>query len=125
MKYTGVEEQIEHGLDSIDQKRTVEVGLRDLIYVFETLQELNRFFRQPVHYIEAADIETYLGNLQDGGAFRAIRNCIYEKMREMIPPDIDEIYSDGDVFDHPDPPYYYQKRAEQDADDQTPPAAID
>lgn len=113
MEYTGVEEQIDYGLDSIDRERTVEVGLRDLIYVFETLQELKRFFQQSSHYSELADIEKYLGNLQDGGAYRAISNCVYEKMEAMLPADISEMYGDGDVFDHPNSPYYFQNRAEQ------------
>ena len=116
MKHTGVEEQIEYGLDTIDEKRTAEVNLRDLVYVYETLQELNRFFHQPEHYRKLADVETFLGNLEDGGGFRAIHNCIYNKMREMMPSDIDDAYGDGDVFDHPDSPYYFQKRAEQDGE---------
>ena len=117
MKHTNVEEQIEYGLDTIDEKRTVEVNLRDLVYVYETLQELNRFFHQPAHYPELADVERFLGNLEDGGGFRAIHKCIYDKMSGMVPKDIGDAYGDGDVFDHPDPPYYYQKRAEPAGDD--------
>jgi len=105
-KYTTIEEQIEYGLDTIDPDRTVEVPLRDYMYVFQTLSELNRFFHQPDHYQTLDDVERFVGNI-DSGAFAAIHKCLYKVLPNTLPEDIDRAFGDGDRFDNPDPPYYY------------------
>lgn len=112
MKYTSVEEQIAYGLETIEEDRTINVNLRDLMYVHQTLQELNRFFHQPLHYPTADDLMTYLGSMTDGGAYRAIHNCVNKLMHEMLPQDIDHAFDEGDRFDHPDPPYYFQPKTD-------------
>lgn len=105
-RYTSVEEQVEYGLDTIPADRMVSIPLRDLMYVFETMSELNRFFHQPQHYRSLADVKTFLGD-KDGGAYHLIRECYYRKLRDALPPDIEAEF-DGDRFNHPDVPYYYQ-----------------
>lgn len=67
-KYTSVEEQVLYGLDRIDASRTVEVSLRDLVFVYKTIGELRRFFHQPLHYPSMIQIERFLGN-KDHGAY--------------------------------------------------------
>lgn len=104
--YTSVEEQVEYGLDTIPEDRMVSVPLRDLMYVFQTIGEFIRFFHQPLHYHSLDEVKTFLGN-SNSGAFHLFKECYYHKMRDMIPPDIDASF-DADVFDHPDPPYYYK-----------------
>ncbi|NQV27002.1 MAG: hypothetical protein HQ518_21845 [Rhodopirellula sp.] len=113
-EYTTVEEQIEYGLDTIDMERTVEVRLRDLMYVHQTMAELNRFFHQPLHYPDLEEVKRFIGTV-DGGAYRAIHRCLYDVMRNMLPKDIDEAFGDGERFDHPNFPYYYDPKAEHDA----------
>jgi hypothetical protein len=105
-KYTTVEEQIEYGLDSIEPDRTVEMSLRDLMYVFETIGELKRFFHQPLHYQSLADVEKFLGTV-DHGAYAAIHKCYYHILRKVLPKDIEDAFGEGERFEHPDSPYYY------------------
>ena len=107
-RYTSLEEQVEYGLETIPADRLVSVPLRDLMYVFRTMGELNRFFHQPIHYRSLADVETFLGNRLDGaGAGDLIAECFYRKIRDMLPPDIEAAFN-TDRFDPPDYPYYYK-----------------
>ncbi len=105
-RYTSVEEQVEYGLETIPEDRMVSVPLRDLMYVFQTIGELNRFFHQPRHWQSLADVEAFIGS-RDGGAYGLISKCYYQKLRNMLPPDIEASF-DTDRFDHPDMPYYYR-----------------
>ena len=105
-RYTSVEEQIEFGLDSVDADRTVEIPLRDLLYVFQTLGEYIRFFHNPSHYPNLEAVEEFLGN-QESGAFKSLTECCYKRVGNVIPEDIVEQY-DGGAFDNPSYPYYYE-----------------
>jgi hypothetical protein len=110
VRYTTVEEQVEYGLDTIPEDRMVSVPLRDLMYVFETLGELNRFFHQPLNFQSLADVNEFLGNTNQG-AYHLIAECYYRKLRDMLPPDIEAAF-DTDRFDNPEPPYYYKHKSE-------------
>ncbi|CAN7555200.1 hypothetical protein [Aminobacter sp. LjRoot7] len=105
-RYTSVEEQVVYGLDTIPADRMVSMPLRELMFVFETMGELNRFFHQPLHYRSLADVKTFLGS-KEGGALQLIQECYYRKLRNALPPDIEAEF-DGDRFNHPDSPYYHQ-----------------
>jgi hypothetical protein len=100
-----VEALVEYGLETIPEDRRVSVSLRDLMYVFQTLGELNRFFHQPSHWKSLADIEMFVGN-RDTGAYRLISQCYYHKLSNMLPPDI-EASLGTDRFDSPNFPCYY------------------
>jgi len=49
------------GIDeNIDANETVEVNLRDLVFVAQTLQEFVRYFHNRNHYLTLEDIHRYL-----------------------------------------------------------------
>ena len=108
-EYTeNLEEIATFGFEVIDPAEKVEVNLKDLMYVFSTLQEYQRFFHQPLHYQSIKDIERFLGSVNDQAGFKLLHTSIHEKMRDMIPEHIDEKYGEGD-FDSPKLPFYYDE----------------
>ena len=96
-----------YGFEAIDPKETVEVNLKDLMYVFSTLQEYQRFFHQPLHYQSLADVEKFMGSVKDKAGYKLLHTSIHEKMRDMLPTHIDDKYDEGD-FDSPKLPFYYK-----------------
>ena len=65
-QYTSVEEQVEHGLDSVDTSHVVEVPLQDLLYVYKTLGEFVSYFHQPLHYPSLEAVQRFIGNKDEG-----------------------------------------------------------
>lgn len=109
-EHTTVEEQVEYGLDAIDPARKVEVSLRDLLFVHNTLGEFVRFFHQPMHFETLKDVEDFI---EDGfqGALRLLWESYYERFnyRDIFPIDIiDEI--DEGKLENPKPPYYFEPK---------------
>ena len=84
--------------------------LRDLMYVHQTLAEFVRFFHQPMHHPDLKAVEQFLGTRGSGDAIDVLFEAQYERMRGMIPSDIDEAFADGERFEHPLPPTYYEER---------------
>ena len=108
-EYTdNLEEIVVFGFDAIDPDEKVEVNLKDLMYVFSTLQEYQRYFHQPSHYKSIKDIRQFLGSVEDSAGFKLLHTSIHEKMRGMLPEHIDRKYEEGD-FDCPKLPYYYNE----------------
>ncbi|HBN90881.1 hypothetical protein [Rheinheimera aquimaris] len=106
-EYTdNLEEIATFGFEAIDPDEKVEVNLKDLMYVFSTLQEYQRFFHQPLHYKNIKDIERFLGSINEHAGFKLLHTSIHEKMRNMLPAHIDAKYGEGD-FDSPKLPFYY------------------
>ncbi len=103
-----LEEFVTFGLDSVDSNETVKVNLKDLLYVYNTLAEYMRFFHQPLHYQSMKDIEDFLGSVNDNAGFKILHKSLYEKMREMIPIHISDMFGEGD-FDSPKLPHYYNE----------------
>ncbi len=81
--------------------------LRNLLFVHQTLGELNRFFHQPEHYPNIEAVREFLGSCDNGGGYDALVEAYYIKLRGMLPADVEELFTDG-VFDHPLPPAYYR-----------------
>lgn len=104
-KYTSVEDQVRYGLDSIDPARTVEVSLRDLVFVYKTIGELQRFFHQPLHYPSMIQVDRFLGN-RDHGAYHLIEECYRRKLADVFPADIAEALHEDALYP-PDPPEYF------------------
>jgi hypothetical protein len=104
-EYTSVAEQVQFGLDQIDPSRTVEVSLRDLVFVYKTIGELKRFFHQPMHYERIEQVLRFLGT-RDHGAFGLIADCYYEKLRDVFPQDIIEGLEEGALYPEKYPEYY-------------------
>jgi len=94
------------GFDEIDENRKVEVNLKDLMFVYSTLIEYQRFFHQPLHYQSMEDIEKFLGSVNDKAGYKLLHEAIHSKMRDMIPEDISDKFGEGD-FDSPKLPFYY------------------
>lgn len=106
-EYTeNLEEIAIYGFDAIDPDEKVEVNLKDLLYVFSTLQEYQRFFHQPTHYQTVRDVERFLGSINDHAAYKLLSKSIHEKMWKMLPKHIEEKYENGD-FESPKLPFYY------------------
>jgi hypothetical protein len=103
-----LEEIVTYGFDAIDANEKVEVSLKDLMYVFSTLQEYQRFFHQPQHYQSMKDIERFLGSVNQQAGFKLLHTSIHEKMRNMLPDHIDQKYGEG-IFDSPKLPFYYDE----------------
>jgi hypothetical protein len=101
---------VEFGLDSIPEDKTIEVSLRDLLYVHQVLGELNRFFHQPEHYKEIQSVAKFLGTVESGGGYQVLHEAYYTKLRTMLPPEVERVIEEG-AFDHPDPPSYYDPAA--------------
>lgn len=103
-----LEEIATYGFESIDPKETVEVNLKDLMYLFSTLQEFQSFFHQPLHYRSLEDVENFLGSVNDNAGFKLLHTSIHEKMSNMLPEHINEKFDEGD-FDSPKVPFYYKE----------------
>jgi hypothetical protein len=109
-EYTeNLEEIATYGFEAIDPKETIEVNLKDLMYVFSTLQEYQRFFHQPSHYKNIEDIEKFLGSVQDKAGYKMLHTAIHEKIRNMLPEHIENKYDEGE-FDSPKLPFYYNEQ---------------
>ncbi len=119
-RYTSVEEQVEYGLDSIDGSRKIEVSVRDLVYIQNTIGEMTGFFHNPDHYPDIAALQKFIGT-KDAGAFHLLVECDYSKLYHMLPEDIHQGY-DGGPFDNPNFPYY-QTPDEQGNDKESKPDA--
>ncbi len=106
--YTTVEDQVEFGLENIDASRTIEVNLRDFLYLHNSLAEFVRFFHQPMHFSSMEDINVFLGN-RDNGALHLLWECVYKKFEysNVFPKDVVEMI-DNSVFENPNPPYYFK-----------------
>jgi hypothetical protein len=105
-EYTTVKEQVEYGLDRIAEDRTIEVSLRDLLYVYKTLGEYISFFHQPMHYPTLEHVEEFLATA-DEGAFQVLTESYYGRLRGIWPDDVQEMFNGSD-FDHPLPPHFYK-----------------
>lgn len=102
-----LEEIATYGFDAINPEETVEVNLKDLMYVYATLQEYQRFFHQPQHYPSLEHIERFLGSVNDKAGYALLHTALHQKMRGMLPRHIEDKYAEGD-FDCPKLPFYYQ-----------------
>ena len=105
-QYTSVEEQVEYGLDSVPEERTVEMSMRDLLFVSQTLGLFVNFFHQEQHYPNVEAVRRFLGN-REAGAFHVLSESYYKRLRDVWPEDIAAAFAES-RFDHPVQPYYYE-----------------
>ena len=98
------------GIDeNISADETVEVSLRDLVFVAQTLQEFVRYFHNRNRYPTIEDVHEYMGSANEGGAFNLLRKANYEVMGRMLPKTMDDLYDEG-VFDAPVSPFYFKAK---------------
>ncbi len=103
-EYTkNIEELVKFGLDDISPEEQVNVSLKDLLYVFQTLQEYQSFFHQRMHYSSIEDIHTFM----DSGGYRVLATSIHEKLRDVFPDYVEEMFDNGDL-ESPKKPYYFK-----------------
>jgi len=108
-KYTeNLEEIATFGFEAIDPKETVEVNLKDLMYVFSTLQEFQQFFHQKLHYQTLEDVQKFMGTVKGQSAHKLLSTSIHDKMVKMLPEKIADLYDDGH-FDSPNLPFYFDE----------------
>ena len=109
MEYTDVKSQVEYGLEKVDPNRKIEVSLKDFLYLQNVLGEFIRFFHQPMHYETLEDVNKFLGDYKNEGAFHLLSDVFYTKFqyRDVFPKDIVEMI-DNSEFQNPNSPYYYK-----------------
>jgi hypothetical protein len=105
-----IREIVEFGLNAIPEDQTVEVPLRDLLYVNQVLGELNRFFHQPLHYSSLEAVVQFLGSVGSGGGYEVLHTAYYAKVRGMLPANVERML-EGGAFEHPVAPSYYDPAA--------------
>ncbi len=114
-----INKQIEFGLETIDPDRKVEIKLKDLIYIYKTFEEFNRFFHQPMHYSTMQDINIYLGD-KDNGAYSIISKMYYDILSKYVPKEIIDKWGDENCpFSIDEYPYYYKIKNDENIDDGT------
>ena len=89
-------QRIEFGLDTIPEDRTVEVPLRELMRIHETLNELVGFFHHPENFPDIGTMIRFMGNDEYDGAFQEISSRYYNTMLPMVPQDIQDRIEDFD-----------------------------
>ena len=109
-----IKSQIEYGLDSVDADRTVTVPLKDLLYVYQPVGEMIRFFHQPAHYPSLDRINQFLGSVDSDDAYSALHRCYCDILRDAWPDDIAAKFDDGD-FDNAASPFYFKPADDGDA----------
>lgn len=86
---------------------TATVLVRDLVKLNAIVEELNRYFHQPMHYPHDPNVALYMS--KDGGdAYSLIQEAYYKLLREMVPPEIEERIGD-DEFRPSEAPYYFSE----------------
>ncbi|MEP3890419.1 MAG: hypothetical protein ABJN69_08115 [Hellea sp.] len=95
--------------ENIDADAKVEVKLRDLVFIAQTLQEFIQYFHNRDHYLAIEDIHEYLGSRKNGRAYHLLSKANYEVMERMLPKTLDDLYDAG-VFDSPEMPFYFEPK---------------
>ena len=103
-----IEEIATFGLDEVDPDEKIEVNLKNLLYVFLTLQEYQRFFHQPLHYQSLEDVNKFLGSVNDRAGYKLLHTSIHVKMAGMFPKHIEDKFDEGD-FDSKELPFYFDE----------------
>ncbi len=107
-----INEIIQQGLDSIDEKETVELKLKDVVHLYKVFGEMNRFFQEAEHYQNPQDLETFLGD-QAKGLRAEIFKISHQVLPQYLPHSIEEkIDEEQPPFDAPFYPFYYHSKYE-------------
>jgi hypothetical protein len=104
MESKSIINQVKYGLDSVDEKLTVEVNLKKLLFIYKTFEELISFFHQRGHYEHIEDVHTYLGSTKTG-MFSILSEIYYREFDEILPDYVKEMLN-KDEFYNPVKQYY-------------------
>ncbi len=76
----------------------------------KAIEELNRFFHQPMHYTTLEDVTKYIGNA-NSGAYALIHKMYYHMLWNYLPKDIRaKMGWETDELVNPIPPYYFKPK---------------
>jgi hypothetical protein len=117
IKSQEVNEQIEFGLENIDDERVIEMKLKDFIHLYKAIEEFRRFFHQRMHYPTIEDVNIYIGN-KNFGAFSVLNKMYCKVLDQYLPKDIEELIDDN-KFQNPKYPYYYKVKNDESIEDGT------
>lgn len=95
-----IERNVNWGIDRVAPDRRIEIPLTDALYVFKVLGEFVSFFHQPANYPTLDEVEKFLGDV-DNGAFHVLREAYYNRMRNIWPRDIEDMFDSGELDRNP------------------------
>lgn len=95
--------------ENIDADATVEVRLRDLVFISQTLQEFVQFFHNRDHYPTIDEVHEYLGNRENNRAYHLLSVANYDVMKRMLPKMVYDLYGEG-AFVSPEIPFYFEPK---------------
>lgn len=89
-----IEREVEFGLASFANERTVEIPLRDALYAYKAIGEFIAFFHQPDNWKSLADVERFIGT-KDHGGLHVLWQAYYKGLRDVWPDDVQKAFDDG------------------------------
>ena len=104
MKKISIEKIVEYKLDKIDEKETVSVNFKDLVYIYKTVLEFRRFFHNPTHYEKKDNLEKFIGDKKKGAFYLA--NNIYKEIFDKIFDDDTRAFIEEELSSKSFPNYY-------------------
>jgi hypothetical protein len=107
IKMITIEELVNYGLENIDTNENVSVPLRDLVFLYKTIEELVRFFHNPMHYPSLEEVKQYFGD-KDEGMFSVLCKIRNETIYKMLPEKVHKMIDDG-LLSSNEYPFYYKK----------------
>lgn len=113
-----INEIVEFGLDKIDPNRTIEIKLKDFMFIYKIFEEFNRFFHQSQHFQTINDVELYVGS-KEFGAYSLIHQMYYTVLYRYLPDNIIKSIEEGYTFESPIEPYYFNNKSNADFEDGT------
>lgn len=107
MESMSIKELAAYGIDSIDSNTKIQVDLKDLVYVYRSIEEMRKFFHNQNHYQNFEVLNHVIGDKDQGILY--LLNTIYKDIfnQKIIVGELDELVN-GDTFSpdaHPD--YYF------------------
>lgn len=89
-----IEKNLGVGLETIKADRTIEIPLRDALYLHKVLGEFVAFFHQPDNWRTIEDVQQFIGN-KDEGALHVLWEAYYQRTANVWPADIEKAFNDG------------------------------
>lgn len=74
--------QIEEKLASVSEKDTIEINLKQLLFVYKAIEEWRDYFHSDTHYPTLEEVKKYVGT-KDQGMY-SVLNHIYLKIFDNV-----------------------------------------
>lgn len=75
-------EQIEEKLASVSEDETIEISLKQLLFVYKAIEEWREYFHSDTHYPTLEEVKKYIGN-KDQGMY-SVLDHIYLKIFDNV-----------------------------------------